>query len=859
MTAKEKQKQAEAEAQAMLESLSPEQMDELKDAFKSAFLSVVKTQKDKLDVMVKLRDDKEAERKEIREKSRTAVYPESKGLFEKQMELGQEVSALDSKIMNQENIIQAVENKGGYLDLTDEKGMVHRNIADFREVDTNQIDFDPDSILTDKPPVYVPQIEEDMFARRGYVFDAIRITNDSYIVSVTKHQEDAPNYYVILTLDQLVLVQDYYFAKAKAKNQKQADDRNERNEQAWDDLSDDRKERFLNQKNLYHSLPAKEKKKISKEEYEALSWQEKEKIYKFYKRYRGKRLTSKLAEDSMWVSFHKMYERFKDPSAVQPKFGYAHQDAFNYWAAFREMMKYKMLDIKIQRQDLSENYKTALETSFGDSNTSTELKDELGVLIKRQSGEKIKPMEVDQIRDAVVSVQKIFGNLKPNFEKFNMKFSHTGTRYVFASKALGVYISQMGTIAVSDKFGDNEFKMTTAHEIGHFIDNKIGELNGKRWATDDYEGLAGQIAFIFRDNMNKPKSAQTEYINATKECFARALEQFYGIETFGDEAGITWSYSPMDKFRPFFAADDFVNKEAYYDKIRPLIIEFFQENKDILEYTYDVDESHDPTPIGNEEELQQKAAIESLEVLLAVSGGKDEKEIKEAIESIKTLQDVRASNLYLEVGGSIPIINRPALTGIKKRYRAKIDAEKELKEKGFVYGHLTDAYQRMNMADWQKSDEVFENFELYTKKEGKDHIRRAIKTKNDDFYYLTTSKYADGGETDSIYKEWRELVNMSPKELYRFYNSKEGKEAGLSDEEADNLGVSNGRESARWILKMKKTPFKEWTPKMHEWAKKQISFIKRMRGNKGELFDKKGNKTRKHTSLLIWGHNPNKQ
>jgi len=31
-----------------------------------------------------------------------------------------------------------------------------------------------------------------------------------------------------------------------------------------------------------------------------------------------------------------------------------------------------------------------------------------------------------------------------------------------------------------------------------------------------------------------------------------------------------------------------------------------------------------------------------------------------------------------------------------------------------------------------------------------------------------------------------------------------------------------------------------------------------MSGNKGDLYDDKGNKTRKHTSLLIWGHNPEK-
>ena len=99
---------------------------------------------------------------------------------------------------------------------------------------------------------------------------------------------------------------------------------------------------------------------------------------------------------------------------------------------------------------------------------------------------------------------------------------------------------------------------------------------------------------------------------------------------------------------------------------------------------------------------------------------------------------------------------------------------------------------------------------------------------------------------------------MSKGELENFYNSKEGKEAGLSSKKANELGIHSGRESARWIMKMKDTPNKDWTPKMWEWAKRQISFISRMSGNKGGLYDDKGNKTRKHTSLLIWGHNPKK-
>lgn len=118
-----------------------------------------------------------------------------------------------------------------------------------------------------------------------------------------------------------------------------------------------------------------------------------------------------------------------------------------------------------------------------------------------------------------------------------------------------------------------------------------------------------------------------------------------------------------------------------------------------------------------------------------------------------------------------------------------------------------------------------------------------------------------GGEIDNhseTYKKWRSLVNMSYGELKKFYNSKEWKQAGLSSSEASKQGISSGRESARWIMKMKTTPKAEWTPAMWKWAKKQISFISRMSGNEGELYDEKGNKTRKHTSLLIWGHNPEK-
>ncbi len=129
--------------------------------------------------------------------------------------------------------------------------------------------------------------------------------------------------------------------------------------------------------------------------------------------------------------------------------------------------------------------------------------------------------------------------------------------------------------------------------------------------------------------------------------------------------------------------------------------------------------------------------------------------------------------------------------------------------------------------------------------------------------FMDSGEYAKGGmltdeDKKETYSKWKDLINMSKSELKKFYDSKEGKEAGISIETASKLGISRGRTSAKWIMKMKDTPVAKWTPEMWKWANKQISFVSRMRGNKGDLYDDKGKKTRKHTSLLIWGHNPEK-
>lgn len=124
-----------------------------------------------------------------------------------------------------------------------------------------------------------------------------------------------------------------------------------------------------------------------------------------------------------------------------------------------------------------------------------------------------------------------------------------------------------------------------------------------------------------------------------------------------------------------------------------------------------------------------------------------------------------------------------------------------------------------------------------------------------EFYNSPEGKKLDA----ETYSEWKKLVNMTKSELEKFYNSEEGKKAGLTPQQANEQGIDSGRESARWIMKMKDVPYTEWSSDMWIWAKKQISFIKRMTGMKGDLYDENGNKTRKHTALLIWGNNPERK
>jgi hypothetical protein len=116
-------------------------------------------------------------------------------------------------------------------------------------------------------------------------------------------------------------------------------------------------------------------------------------------------------------------------------------------------------------------------------------------------------------------------------------------------------------------------------------------------------------------------------------------------------------------------------------------------------------------------------------------------------------------------------------------------------------------------------------------------------------------KYSRNGiDQDELYREWKRLVNMSRSDLELFLR-RWGHVAGLSRSEAGAQGIRSGRDSAQAILRMKGKPRGEWTQGDWDWAKRQVSFNRRMAGAAGPLV-RGGKLTRKYLSLLVWGHDP---
>jgi mutator protein MutT len=389
--------------------------------------------------------------------------------------------------------------------------------------------------------------------------------------------------YAVVSIDQLVGIQDYYVKKRKAElervNQTYLEKEIE-GMKSWKDSQMDYYKPFN-----YTRLSASQKKKYSEEAWNALSYDEKVKeIPNMTKPVFQKKKTRITVLDDAHIpgKYFDMFKKLVDPNDKGDTGGRYFDSRARSAIEFQEIRKqliWKRADLQVQREENDGAFEKGRETSYGDSGTKDTLLETHGVKVKNQNGSEITADRVEQIKLELNNVYSSFGNRSLMAKEFGLKISHSGEKLMHAKTALGIYIPSMKAIGVSNNPKHDKFGFTLAHEFAHFIDNYVGKKGGRHYASDNFNSTAGQIANVFRDNMNK--AADSPYLNRTCECFARAFEQYHAIKNEGDDAvksrsiGVSYHESP-----------EHVSKDKFNTLVKPLIEQFLKENDHVLKSAF---------------------------------------------------------------------------------------------------------------------------------------------------------------------------------------------------------------------------------------------------------------------------------
>jgi len=240
-------------------------------------------------------------------------------------------------------------------------------------------------------------------------------------------------------------------------------------------------------------------------------------------------------------------------------------------------------NLSIALEDYSSTYHKGKETSYGDKGSRDDLKSEFGIKIKNQNGSEMSKDDIKFVKDKMAEVYDVFGDRSSMSESWNLKVSHAGGVHQHASTAVGLFTPSFNAIGVSRTYGDNKGGFTLGHEFAHFMDYYGAEKSGnsRKFLSHDSSHVAGEIANVFRDNLNDPKAKVHDYLGSSHECFARAFEQYQAMKTYGDSveklpamgdtASISYSDHPAQ-----------VSAKKFNEKVAPLIEKFLKDNDKLL-------------------------------------------------------------------------------------------------------------------------------------------------------------------------------------------------------------------------------------------------------------------------------------
>lgn len=104
-------------------------------------------------------------------------------------------------------------------------------------------------------------------------------------------------------------------------------------------------------------------------------------------------------------------------------------------------------------------------------------------------------------------------------------------------------------------------------------------------------------------------------------------------------------------------------------------------------------------------------------------------------------------------------------------------------------------------------------------------------------------------DNETIYQDFKESVNMAPKELEEWLESDESKSVGDSSE-----GESTGHQSGRRIVEIKRKRKADLNDNDYSHMKKVNQYVARHLKQPPKKEDKKTSRWR--YSLMNWGHDP---
>jgi len=421
---------------------------------------------------------------------------------------------------------------GGEVSALDYTKVVAKEVKAFKEKD----------VLAMERPGYIPEIEDNHFRYAGQRIEAVKLDDDRYVIITGRKEKERA--FAVVSRAVLAATQDYYMKRSKAKYKEdvaRATGRIKERAQKWVDTHNfDDDSPYAKREREYHEGILSGRIKITKRQH-------------------GIESPRVMGKNKMTYSNLDLIKLFRPD---EPR--------WNVMSETLEDMSLRINDLIIQMEDDMNSHHKGEMTSYGNKGLKSDLYESHGVMVKRQNGDDITDVEVDQVRKAMDDMYGVYGDRSEMAKNYGLKISHSGEVLMHARKYVGIFFPAFKAIGVSAKYGSRQFGFTLSHEFAHFMDNYLGEKKGYSYSCDDPKSVSGKIASTFRQYM--ARAQKSEYQNRTCECFARAFEQY-----FAENKGEGEEYQ-----RTTNTQGNHPTREAFNEKIRPLIDHFFQENDELL-------------------------------------------------------------------------------------------------------------------------------------------------------------------------------------------------------------------------------------------------------------------------------------